>query len=253
MKPLQRATFVKLQQGWLPTNKRLNKIDPNQSPLCPICSRARESQNHLYRCQDHRAISVRTQALNTLRSRLNSHRIPPSVSNAIYAGMQFLSRDAPEPNPLDHASSIRSFIALQNDAHWIFLLYGYIPTILFNSLTYTPKLSRRKWVSNLISALYEYHTTIWTERNQITHSTTSSQSDYVHHNLLTSAQSWYQRTHELTPAGRSLLPSSPDLLQNYSRQALAELVVQLNSFHALWARQPPITQDIRRFFLPINR
>jgi hypothetical protein len=62
--------------------------------------------------------------------------------------------------------------------------------------------------------------------------------------------SWYSRLDELTPTGRNLLPTSPELVKQLSNTALAELIVQANAFHQLWLRQPRHTQDIRRFFRP---
>jgi hypothetical protein len=74
--------------------------------------------------------------------------------------------------------------------------------------------------------------------------------DFVHPRLRQSVLSWYDRSHELTFAGQSLLPEDPAELEDYTTLLLSELALDLEDSHQLWARQPPITQDIRKFFLP---
>ena len=61
----------------------------------------------------------------------------------------------------------------------------------------------------------------------------------------------HRSTFLVLPAGRTLLPPDRDSLSSLQTSTLAELNLQLNNFHILWSRQPPATQDIRKFFQPI--
>jgi len=76
----------------------------------------------------------------------------------------------------------------------------------------------------------------------------TDQLDTIHLRLHQSVLAWYDHCHELTPAGRSLLPEDSTILQNNSILALSELLEQISDFKQLWARKPPNTQDIRKNF-----
>jgi hypothetical protein len=142
------------------------------------------------------------------------------------------------PDTAGHAPSLHEYIEIQNNIGWYSLLLGYIPTALFESITYDVKVSRKTWISRIIDALYQYHLDIWTFRNTVAHDPSIDQLDTVHLRLYQSVLSWYDRCHELTPAGRSLLPEDPNTLQNYSILALSELHEHINNFHLLWTRKP---------------
>jgi hypothetical protein len=247
-----RANFIKFQQEWLPTHSRVHKFNPTaQSPLCPLCMTEPETQRHLYCCTDHRAHVTRIAALTSFRQKLDKANISLSIQTAICNGLKYLAGTNASPDTAQHAPSLRGYIELQNTIGWYPLLLGYIPTALFDSITYEVKVSRKTWTSRLIDALYQYHLEIWSFRNTIAHDPSTDQLDTVHLRLHQSVLSWYDRCHELTPAGRSLLPDDPNTLQNYSILALSELHDHINNFHLLWTRKPPITQDIRNFFAPI--
>jgi hypothetical protein len=246
-----RAAFAKFQQGWLPTSAHLHRFNPpEQSPICPLCQKEPETQQHLYCCSDNRAQSVRLTALATFRHQLHKDRMAPSIQGVICAGLLHITGTNPQPNALAHVPSVRNYIDIQNTIGWFPLLIGYIPTALFDSHTHDVKVSRQTWVSRLIKALYGFHLEIWSHRNSLIHDPSIEQLDTVHLRLHQAVLDWYDRSDELTLAGRSLLPDNPATLQDYTAFALSELLQQLENFHLLWSRQPPITQDIRRFFQP---
>jgi hypothetical protein len=151
---------------------------------------------------------------------------------------------------MDHASSMRTYIEHQNNIGWYPLLLGYIPTLLYDSLTFTPRKSRKSWAAQIIRSTYAYHQTIWNNRNSIIHSSGEPTTDILRTRMHLAALSWYDRLDELTTVGRNLLPPDPELIRQLSTPALAELIVQINAMHQLWQRQPRNTQDIRRFFQP---
>ena len=173
------------------------------------------------------------------------------MATAIVEGIASFSQDRETPNPSHHAKSTRKFIIHQNKEGWAILLLGYIPTILFDSLTTVPSLSRNTWVAKIIAALENYHLIIWNARNALVHSSSDTEPiDQIKISLQNAILAWYQRQQELTPAGRSLLPPDPESIYRIGTPALAELNVQLTAFHTLWTRTPSLTQDIRKFFQP---
>ena len=200
-----------------------------------------------------RAVAARQTAINNLQDQLRNNKVPLSIRSALSTGLQHLGKTHPQPNA-QNASSMQQFISHQNTVGWYSLLRGYIPSVLFDSTYHHPKASRKKWVAKIISTLYTYHLHIWTTRNNITHpdSAPTFQTTTQHTNLLSAVLSWYSRQDELTPAGRTLLPPDPHSLTFLHTSTLAELNHQLNSYHALWSRQPSSTQDIRKFFHPLT-
>jgi hypothetical protein len=146
-----------------------------------------------------------------------------------------------------------SFINHQNTEGWDILLLGYIPTCLYDSLAIVPRLLRKNWVAKIIEALDNYHSIIWMARNELVHSSSVTATvDQTLESMRLSVFEWYHRQDELTHAGRGLLPSEQSTVLRLSKSSLAELLVQLNSFHALWTRAPRITPDIRQFFRPLT-
>jgi len=243
-----RAAFVKFQQNWLPTKHHLHRFYPStQDPICPLCEES-ETQAHVFCCNSSNASTFRATARTTLISNLRK-LLPNSFIIALIAGLQHISDNLPLPDPLLHATSTRSFIIHQNTHGWQGLFLCYIPTILYDSLTFKPKLLRRNWVSKIISHLYNYHHGIWSHRNNIAHATTNIVDQQLA-TLQQSVLSWYNRQSELTAAGRAILPEDPSSVMNFSRQSLAELNLQLSSFHAHFLIQPRHTQNIRSFFQP---
>ena len=241
-----RASFIKFQQQWLPTKHHLHQFYPStQDPCCPLCDE-NETQRHIFCCTSSKASTFRATARNTLISNLRK-LLPNSLIVAIIAGLQHVSDNLPLPDPLSHATSTRAFITYQNTHGWQGLFQCYIPTILYDSLTSKPKLLRRNWVSKIIHHLYNYHHSIWMHRNDIAHAT-SNNTDQQLATLQQSVLSWYTRQSELTAAGRAILPEDPSSIMNLSKHPLAELNLQLSSFHAHFLFQPRHTQDIRSFF-----
>jgi hypothetical protein len=246
-----RAAFAKFQHQWLPTFHRLHKHNPTlQTDICPLCNEEPETQQHLYCCPDPQAVQARATALAAFRAALKIQKLPRSLIDALCAGLRFLSGVDPPPNPMDHASSMRTYIEHQNNIGWYPLLLGYIPTLLYDSLTFTPRKSRKSWAAQIIRSTYAYHQTIWNNRNSIIHSSGEPTTDILRTRMHLAALSWYDRLDELTTVGRNLLPPDPELIRQLSTPALAELIVQINAMHQLWQRQPRNTQDIRRFFQP---
>jgi len=129
------------------------------------------------------------------------------------------------PEPSQHATSLRNFITQQNETGWYNILLGCIPTSLYESLTFKTKCKRPTWISNIIKTIYAYANTIWVARNTLIHSAPNTTTP--DHHLISmqhTVRSWYTRRSELTPAGRALLPSNQDSINNLSKYALAKLI-----------------------------
>jgi hypothetical protein len=243
----QRALFIRRQQRRLPTKLYLHNIYPEtQCPDCPYCS-SHESEAHVYSCTDPRAKATRELARAKLRNELN--KLSPTITTAITTGIAAISDDQPLPDSSNYDPQLQTFIDNQNDIGWGLLLIGYIPTILYDSLSSPPKQHRKNWVAKLIAVLDAYHAAIWKARNALAHSSRdTATTDQQLISLQMAVLAWYNRQHQLTPAGRSLLPQHSDTIYQLAKPALAELLVQLTNYHSQWSRAPSHTQDIRNFF-----
>jgi hypothetical protein len=84
---------------------------------------------------------------------------------------------------------------------------GYVPTQLYDSLTFTPRKSRKSWIAQIIRSTCAYHQ-IWNNRNSIVHSSDEPTIDIFRVRMQESVLSWYERLDELTSVGRNLLPAA---------------------------------------------
>ena len=84
----ERATQSKYVYRWSFTSKRENRLDPNKTPMCPLCGKEEENQHHVQCCKDRRATKVREELRDELEHDLEELKTHPDLATLIIRSLQ---------------------------------------------------------------------------------------------------------------------------------------------------------------------
>ena len=84
----ERATRSKYVYRWVFTKKREHRLDPNSTPICPLCGKEEENQHHVQCCQDTRAKAVREELRDKLEHELERLKTHPDLVTLIIRSLQ---------------------------------------------------------------------------------------------------------------------------------------------------------------------
>ena len=104
LKPHLRASFVKYQNGWLPTNAFLQKQGRVASGLCPLCGVVEETSQHVHCCEDLDAGRFRQGKLNACMSELRAAGTAPEIVHC-WGGQMSRMFGLPVPKARDLSAS----------------------------------------------------------------------------------------------------------------------------------------------------
>ena len=180
---LSRRRFVtKLTTRQLPTGRRMQQFKFWKSALCPLCHTAEETTEHIFQCQDQRAVTARNEAINTLEQALSGL----ASATDIKQGLLMLVRSRLLGHPLQRQSilrdEVRRLIGQQLWIHPFALLHGRLhrgwATAQQNAYAnYAPWRSGQTWATATVQALWQMAFTIWDHRNNVLHSDQANHPD----------------------------------------------------------------------------
>jgi hypothetical protein len=206
---------------------------------CPACDLT-ETPKHILQCADPRAQPVWEKAINSLSASLLKIKTDPRIVSAISSELNGWRLNS-SPDITSESIEVRAAILSQRELGWYPALFGFLSTqwAPLQQAYYTWLNSRRtgkRWVSQLIILLHNVSWDMWTYRNGLKHSGSSSASKQARAALESQVSDQYHLGYaSLLASDRHWLSKPlPDLLKlddSYLRQWLASITLARNSFH----------------------
>jgi hypothetical protein len=117
----QRAHYIKLVHGILPTNSHLHRNNPSRRG-CPVCNHRNEEWTHILRCPHSSRVTWRGTLLAEVRKACETRSTRPRLKDILVDGIQgWLESDDPECYQLESSINDDEFqrlIQQQNQIGW---------------------------------------------------------------------------------------------------------------------------------------
>ena len=177
----------KLRCGWLPVNSRESKIDPDCLNGCSACSSSNlvvETVDHIYQCSKQSRRSAIRARIADLKIKLAEWKTSPIITKAMIAGANAWTEgnQAPTAESINlpgcpMGSLVRYAIAAQTDLGWNAFFRGFVPVDWRNAQEFYRQssvnkegiVSGEKWLSNLLTWIFELFDLVWGLRNADEH------------------------------------------------------------------------------------
>ena len=230
LSPPRRATQVKLQHEWIPTNSFLYRQQRTQSAKCPLCHTDEETAAHVRRCKAPVAQTFRNERCGQLLRELRGINTAPEIIQCWEAQLRIMSGDDALSGvegifcgPSDLRKCIGDARRHQAVLSWEGLLQGRVSVIWSRAQAIHERCRRqesashrkqRPWEIQVIRLLCEYNGALWGFRN-----------DEVHGRTLQEEQAKLRAAVELKV--RNLYARFPELLPRYPSIYSVPLEVRL--------------------------
>ena len=139
-------------------------------PACPRCGKE-ESQTHILKCQDKRAVSLWEESLQELQAWLDDYPTAPELSLLLISNLRSWLTDQPHPKA---PQGLAQLSEAQMNASWEALVEGR-PVLGWaqyqqNFLTQLgSKCSGKRWLVAVLKKLLDIAWDLWDQRNGIPH------------------------------------------------------------------------------------
>ena len=181
--PTLRPKISKLVHGWLNTGTQRVKINKQSSSSCPRCGCTSEDQDHILQCKSQSANSTRYNALVSLCSSVVTKRGSSRTWTVLHDIMSswLSSGQSPSSNiltkyriPETLSTVLSTAILEQTEIGWSQAMQGYLSHKWALAFHYefpssTLRGLRQTWSRSIITALWQFYTTMWEHRNSVLH------------------------------------------------------------------------------------
>jgi putative intracellular protease/amidase len=173
-KTSRRHWVSKHTSGFCATGRMMKRRQQRVTDECPRCHQANEDADHIWRCQDPRALEIWKSSIDTLESWLRRQNTAPGIITAICSGLLAWHRDAPRPPITDTFVGVQSTAAAQDELGWQSLLegrpaVGWRETQLAYYQWIGSRRTGRRWITALVQKLWDVAWDQWEHRNHVLH------------------------------------------------------------------------------------
>jgi hypothetical protein len=183
----KRASIVKMIHNWIPTYSMLSRHGRESSPLCPRCSSAIKTSEHVYQCPQAQAISNHRSFLENFLSHLLSLKTPIYIlctmeyKLSIALDIPFLPKfHNQEEIPSDTKPLLMTAIRHQNIIGWDNFIWGYTSIywvyIFQHSHSHDIVHTSQTWDRSLVQHSVTLLQKIWKDRNVHLHGSSKAET-----------------------------------------------------------------------------
>jgi hypothetical protein len=176
----KRASIIKMIQNWIPTHNILSQQGCKHFPLCPRCSNAVETSEHVYKCSQSQAMANRHSFLKKFLSSLLAIKTPTYIIRtleyklSVTLEIPFLPTFQKQDEiPPFRKTLLLNAIQHQNITGWDNFLRGYTSLYwlyIFQQLhIYDIENLSQTWDKNLVESSINLLQQIWNDRNSHLH------------------------------------------------------------------------------------
>jgi hypothetical protein len=188
----QRAHYIKLVHGILPTNSHLHRNNPSRRG-CPVCNHRNEEWTHILRCPHSSRVTWRGTLLAEVRKACETRSTRPRLKDILVDGIQgWLESDDPECYQLESSINDDEFqrlIQQQNQIGWKQVFLGRfswewrdMQDAYYSTRSHANPGKQRQgdsWQVAIIGCLWDQWYLLWESRNKDLHGADARQSSVI--------------------------------------------------------------------------